>query len=459
MRLNKEPWTSAIWNNRPSFLHSDQRLARYVGRPAADFLRIEPAGGIVLLVCAAIALLWANSPWSSSYDAVWGMDISFHFGDFEVHHSFKDWINDGLMAFFFFVVGMEIKSEIVTGHLRSARNAVTPIAAAIGGMVVPAAIYLAFNAGTDASHGWGIPMATDIAFAVGIVALFGDRIPSPARIFLLTLAIVDDLGAIAVIAVFYTDDMSMGWLAVAGALLALAVALRIINVWSGPVYLVIGILAWLAMLESGVHATIAGVAMGLIISSRPLLDPQVAHETAQEMAKGGLTTEETERVAKLVKESVPPTERLQNKFHPFSSFVVLPLFALANAGVPLSGEMLAQAFTSTATLGIAIGLVVGKFVGVLGASWIVVKLGLGRLPDGTGWRLLGGLAAVAGVGFTVALFITELAFRGGDAGLLTDEAKIGVLAGSLIAACLGALILRLVAPGPGEARKRAESEG
>ncbi|MCH7232363.1 Na+/H+ antiporter NhaA [Glycomyces sp. L485] len=455
MRLTKEPWKSPIWNRRPTFLHSNRPLARYVGRPAAEFLKIEPAGGIVLLACAAIALLWANSPWSSSYETVWGMEIAFDFGGFELHHSLKDWINDGLMAIFFFVVGMEIKSEIVTGHLRQVRNAVAPVAGALGGMVVPALIYIAFNAGGEAAHGWGIPMATDIAFAVGIVALFGNRIPSQARIFLLTLAIVDDLGAIAVIAVFYTDSLSMPWLIAAGLLLATAVVLRLLNVWSGPVYLVIGILAWVAMLESGVHATIAGVAMGLIISSRPLLDPTVAHNTAQELAQDGLTVAETERITKLVRESVPPTERLQHQFHPFSSFVVLPLFALANAGVALSGETLGAALASAATLGIAAGLVVGKFAGVLLATWIVVKAGLGRLPEGTSWLLMGGLAAVAGVGFTVALFITELAFRSGDAAMLTDEAKIGVLGGSLIAACLGGLLLRLAVPKRGEALEDA----
>ncbi|WP_100447531.1 Na+/H+ antiporter NhaA [Glycomyces xiaoerkulensis] len=446
MRLSKESGKSPIWNTRPTFLHSDRPLAKYVGRPAAEFLRIEPSGGIVLLACAAIALLWANSPWSGSYDGVWGMEIVFDFGGFELHHSLKDWINDGLMAFFFFVVGMEIKSEIVAGHLRDVRNAVAPIAGAIGGMVAPAAIYLAFNAGTDAAHGWGIPMATDIAFAIGILALFGDRIPSPARIFLLTLAIVDDLGAIAVIALFYTDDLSTEWLLVAGVLVVVAVALRVLNVWYGPVYLVIGVLLWLATLESGVHATVAGVVMGFIISARPLLDPRAAHSAAQEMAEGGLTHEETERISRLAKETVPPTQRLQHRFHPFSSFLVLPLFALANAGMPLSADMLSAAIGSAVTVGIAGGLVVGKFGGVILATWIAVKAGLGRLPEGTSWRLLSGLAAVAGVGFTVALFITELAFRGGDAGMMTDEAKLGVLGGSLLAACLGAALLKLSTP-------------
>jgi NhaA family Na+:H+ antiporter len=417
-----------------------------VGRPAAEFLKIEPAAGVVLVVCAVVAMLWANSPWADTYTAVWGLEITFRFGDFELHHTLQDWINDGLMAIFFFVVGVEIKSEIVSGELANPRNAVPPIAAAVGGMIAPALIYTAFNGGGEGAGGWGIPMATDIAFAVGVLALFGSRIPSAARIFLLTLAIVDDLGAIAVIAVFYTDDLSMGWLAIAAALIAAAIVLRVLNVWSGPVYLVIGVLLWVAMLESGVHATIAGVVMGLIISAKPLLDPQVAHEEAQEMAKGGLTAEETERLVKLARDAVPPTERIQARNHRFSSFVVLPLFALANAGVALSGDLFATALTSTVTLGIVLGLVVGKLIGITAVTWLVVKLGWGRMPTGTTWPLLAAIALVAGIGFTVALFITELAFRGGGAELLTDEGKIGVLCASLIAALLGSLAVHLTAP-------------
>ncbi|WP_204745350.1 Na+/H+ antiporter NhaA [Glycomyces paridis] len=417
-----------------------------MGRPAAEFLKIEPAAGVVLVACAALAMLWANSPWSASYEAVWGMDISIHVGSFELHHSLREWINDALMAIFFFVVGMEIKSEIVSGELRSVRNAVAPVAGAIGGMAVPALVYAAFNAGGAGSGGWGVPMATDIAFAVGVLALFGSRIPSAAKVFLLTLAIVDDLGAIAVIAIFYTDELSMPWLAAAGAILALAIGLRVLNVWSGPVYLMVGIALWLAVLESGIHATIAGVAMGLVISAKPLLDPAAAHAKAQELAKQGLTVEETEQLARLTRDAQPPTHRLQHEHHPFSSFIVLPLFALANAGVALSGDLLATAATSAVTLGIVVGLVAGKTLGITAAVWIAVKSGAGRLPEGTTWPLLTGIAAVAGIGFTVALFITELAFHSGEAALLSDEAKIGVLAGSVAAALIGAAIVGLTAP-------------
>ncbi|WP_051704566.1 Na+/H+ antiporter NhaA [Glycomyces sp. NRRL B-16210] len=452
MPKREEPWKSPIWRSEPAFLYSKRPLARYIGRPAAEFLKIEPAAGLVLVACAAVAMLWANSPWAASYDAVWGLDVTFQFGDFVLHHSLKDWVNDGLMAVFFFVVGVEIKSEIVSGELSSIRNAVPPIAGAAGGMIVPALIYTALNAGGPGADGWGIPMATDIAFAVGVLALFGSRIPSAARIFLLTLAIVDDLGAIAVIAVFYTDDLSLPWLATAGALIAVAITLRLLNVWSGPVYLIVGVLLWVAMLQSGVHATIAGVAMGLIIAAKPLLDPAAAHAEAQEMAKGGLTAEETERLVKLARDAVPPAERIQEQNHRFSSFVVLPLFALANAGVALGGDAFATAMSSTVTLGVILGLVLGKVTGITAATWLVVRLGLGRLPTGTTWPLLAAITLVAGIGFTVALFITELAFRGGDAAL-TDEGKIGVLCASLIAALLGSLAVHLAAPGRGRKGK------
>jgi NhaA family Na+:H+ antiporter len=458
---SNEPWKSPIWRDQPAFLYSRKPLARYVGRPAAEFLKIEPAAGMVLVVCAVLAMLWANSPWAASYETVWSLDIAIGVGDFELHHTLRDWINDGLMAIFFFVVGMEIKSEIVSGELRSVRNAVAPIAGAIGGMAVPALVYAAFNAGGNGSDGWGIPMATDIAFAVGVLALFGSRIPSAAKVFLLTLAIVDDLGAIAVIAVFYTDDLSMPWLAAAGAILALAIGLRLLNVWSAPVYLIVGIALWLATLESGIHATIAGVAMGLVISAKPLLDPNVAHAKAQELAREGLTTEETEQLVRLTRDAQPPTHRLQYQHHPFSSFVVLPLFALANAGVALSGDLLGTAAASTVTAGIVLGLVAGKTLGITAAVWVAVKTGAGRLPEGTPWPLMVGIAAVAGIGFTVALFITELAFHGGDTELLTDEAKIGVLVGSVAAALVGSAIIACTAPrdAAAEAGNREASAG
>ncbi|MFC4334917.1 Na+/H+ antiporter NhaA [Salininema proteolyticum] len=436
-------WELPIWRDRPPYICSGTPLARYIGLPARKFLRIESAGGIVLLAATAIALFWANSGWADGYEAFWNARLSIGAGSFTVDESLKDWVNDGLMAIFFFVVGMEIKSEVVSGELRDPRKAVTPIAAALGGMAVPALVYTAINAGTPTAHGWGVPMATDIAFALGVIGFFAKKIPAPARVFLLTLAIVDDLGAITVIAVFYTEKISLPWLIAAIAIVALLAVMRAIRVWATTVYIVLGLALWLCMLESGVHATIAGVVMGLFISAKPLLDDGVAKDYAKKIAAKGASPERTRRLIILARESVPPSDRIQAKLHPFSSFVVLPLFAVANAGIPLSADIVGEAFTSTATLGILLGLVVGKTVGVFGTTWLTVKLGLGSRPDGTSWPIMAGLSVVAGIGFTVALFITELAFRGGDSELYADEAKIGVLAGSVVAAALGMLILHL----------------
>lgn len=456
MTRAKEPWKSPLWRSGPSFLYSRWPPARYVGRPAAVFFKGEPATGIVLLACAIVAMLWANSSWSRSYTDLWAVEITFGVGDFVLSHTLGEWINDGLMVIFFFVVGLEIKSEIVVGELRRLRTAVTPVAAAVGGMAVPALIYTGCNLGGAGSDGWGIPMATDIAFALGILALFGSRIPAPARIFLLTLAVVDDLGAIIVIAVFYTDRLSTAWLAAAAVLVLAAVAMRLLNVWSPPLYLVIGLAMWVAMLESGVHATIAGVVMGLLISAKPLFEPEAALAEARRTAEGGLSAAETERLIRLARNAASPAERLGVRFGPFSSFVVLPLFALANAGMALSGDLLADALGSTVTIGIAVGLVAGKFIGVAATTWLVVKTGLGRLPESTSWPLMMGLAAVAGIGFTVALFITGLAFD--DSGALTEEAKIGVLGGSIVAGALGTFVLSMAAPGRGEGREGATGE-
>ncbi|WP_051462826.1 Na+/H+ antiporter NhaA [Haloglycomyces albus] len=433
-----------IWRDQPPFICSDRPLARYIGLPARKFLRIESAGGVVLLIATAIALIWANSPWGGTYTELWETDLGFTLGGFTLEETLAHWVNDGLMALFFFVVGMEIKSEIVSGELRSPAKAITPIAGAAGGMIVPAAVYAAFNASNpETAHGWGIPMATDIAFALGVIAFFATKIPAPARVFLLTLAIVDDLGAITVIAVFYTENVSLPWLTAAGVVVVLLIIMRMMRVWAMPIYLILGLTLWLCMLESGVHATIAGVIMGLFISAKPLLDRHVARDYAQQIAAKGPGDGRTRRLIILARESDPPAERIQARLHPFSSFVVLPLFALANAGIPLSGDIVSHAVTSPVTLGILFGLVVGKTVGVFGFSWLAITLKLGSKPDNTSWSMMLGLSIVAGIGFTVALFITELAFRGGDSELFTDEAKIGVLVGSIVAALLGALVLHL----------------
>ncbi len=440
--LGRSAETDRIWRTGPIWMASDRPLARFVGRPVAGFLRVEAAGGIILLLAAVAAMVWANSPWAASYNALWETELAIRLGPVQIVEDLRHWVNDALMVLFFFVVGLEIKYEIVSGELRDPRAASVPIVAALGGMVVPAAIYAVFNAGGPGSSGWGIPMATDIAFAVGVLGLLGRRIPSPARVFLLTLAIVDDIGAIVVIAVFYTADLSLGWLAVAAGGVLLIVALRRLRVWSMSVYVLVGVVVWFATYESGVHATIAGVALGLLAPALPLLDQEAAREYAKDaIADHHLDAHELRRYRFLLAESVPVAERVGSRLHPWSSYVVLPIFAFANAGITLSGGALVEALTAPVTAGVALGLLLGKPVGILAASWLTVRAGVGRLPDRTSWQMMAGLGVVAGIGFTVSLFITGLSFPGAD--VLVADAKVGVLGGSVLAALLGsgALVL------------------
>ena len=432
----------SLWRRGPVYTESDRALARLVARPVREFLRVEYASSVLLLAAAVIALVWANSAWSSTYEELWETHIVLDVGVLQIDESLQHWVNDALMVFFFFVVGLEIKYELVNGDLRDPRSAALPIVAAIGGMVVPAGIYAVVVGGGAGSSGWGIPMATDIAFAVGVIGLLGRRIPAPARLFLLTLAVVDDIGAIVVIAVFYTADLDLVWLAAAVALLLVMLAMRLLRIWALPAYVAVGSLAWLATLESGVHATLAGVVMGLMTPARPLLEERVAREYAREaIADRELDADELARLRFLLSESVPMVERLQTRLHPLSAYVVLPVFALANAGVALDGGVLREAVGSTIALGITLGLVVGKPLGIVLASLLAVRLGLGRLPEGTGWRMLTGLGAVGGIGFTVSLFIAGLSFPGEE--LLTSEAKIGILAGSILSAAVGVTLLLL----------------
>ncbi|MGH3355128.1 MAG: Na+/H+ antiporter NhaA [Nocardioidaceae bacterium] len=436
------PDDDGIWRTGPIWMASDRRLARFVGRPIAGFLRVEAAGGIVLLLAAVVAMLWANSPWAGSYDALWGTEVAIRLGPVEIAEDLRHWVNDALMVVFFFVVGLEIKYELVSGELRDPKAASVPIVAALGGMLVPAAIYAAFNAGGPGSAGWGIPMATDIAFAVGVLSLLGRRIPAPARVFLLTLAIVDDIGAIVVIAVFYTADLSMGWLAAAAGGLLLIVALRSIRVWSMSVYVVVGFVVWFATYQSGVHATIAGVALGLLAPALPLLDQAQSREYAREaIADEYLDAQELRRYRFLLGESVPVAERLGSQLHPWSSYAVLPVFALANAGITLSGDTLVAALTAPVTAGVAVGLLVGKPIGITLATWVAVRTGIGRLPGRTSWAMMMGLGVVAGIGFTVSLFVTGLSFADGSP--LADDAKVGILGASLLAALIGSALLIL----------------
>ena len=429
------PYSSLTW------LGSDRGLARWVGQPMVRFAHIEAAGGVALLAATVIALIWANSPWDGSYHQLLETHLSIDLGGLLViDEPLEVWVNDALMTVFFFVVGLEIKRELAVGELRKPAAVALPAMAALGGMVVPAAFYLAFNAGGDGSSGWGIPMATDIAFAVGVVSLLGSRVPSSLKLFLLTLAIVDDIGAIVVIAVFYTDDLSSGWLlAAAGTVVVLAI-MRITRVWYTPAYLVPGLFLWLAVFESGVHATIAGVILGVFTPASPLMgDSNARDQLAEVMPPGSVTAPAVRRAYFEVREHVSVAERLQNLLHPWTSFIIIPIFALANAGVALSSDSLGSALQSPVTLGIVAGLVAGKLIGVSLFTWLGVRSGLCVLPQGATWAKMVGISAVAGIGFTVSLFIARLGFEPGTAVL--SEAKIGVLAASAIAASLGAIIL------------------
>ncbi|NPD04771.1 Na+/H+ antiporter NhaA [Nocardioides sp. zg-1308] len=428
-----------LWESGPVYIASDKPLARLVARPVREFLRVEAAGSLLLLLAAAVALVWANSPWASSYDALWHTHLVLDVGPLHLDESLQHWVNDALMVIFFFVVGLEIKYELVNGDLRDPKTAALPIVAAVGGMLVPAGLYLALNPpGSDGAAGWGIPMATDIAFAVGVLGILGRRIPSAARLFLLTLAIVDDIGAILVIAVFYTSDLSLSWLAIALLLLAVMVVARRLRIWTMVLYAVLGVGVWYALLESGVHATLAGVAIGLLAPAVPLLNEEVARQHAREALRDNtLDPEELVKLRFLLKESVSVVERLQSTLHPVSAYVVLPVFALANAGVELGA--IGKVFTEPVGIGIVLGLVLGKPVGILVASFLAVRLGLGRLPDHTTWPMVAGLGAVGGIGFTVSIFIAGLSFPGEE--LLTEEAKIAILLASLLAAVLGVVAL------------------
>lgn len=434
---------NGIWHTGPIWLASERRLARMVGRPVASFLHVEAAGGIVLLAATLLALLWANSAWSDAYEQLWTTEITLSAGPLELSEDLRHWVNDALMALFFFVVGLEIKYELACGELSDRRQAAVPIAAAFGGMALPAALYALLNAGGEGSAGWGIPMATDIAFALGVLAVLGrNRIPSSARVFLLTLAIVDDIGAITVIALFYTADVSLPWLSVAVLGIGATLWLRRIRVWSLSVYVVLGTLVWLATYQSGVHATIAGVVMGLLAPAAPLLDQNQTRAYLREHSPKQLDAEDVRRSRFLLGESIPVAERLEHALHPWSAYVVLPIFALANAGIDLRGGVLADALAAPVTAGVVIGLVVGKMLGITAAAWLAVRLGLGRLPNGLDWPVVTGLAMVSGIGFTVSLFITSLAFPQGSQ--LAADAKVGVLTGSVLAAAAGAAILLVV---------------
>ncbi len=382
-----------------------------------EFVSVEALSGIVLLAATVVALVWANVA-GASYEDVWQHVVTIGVGETSISLDLQHWVNDGLMTIFFFVVGLEIKREIVDGELGDRKAATLPALAALGGMVVPALLYVALNTSGAGSDGWGIPMATDIAFAIGVLALLGSRVSSGMKVFLLTLAIVDDIGAIVVIALFYSKGVSASWLVGAAVVLVVIVAMRKVGFTSPWWYVLPAIALWIATEESGVHATIAGVALGLLTPAAP--GP----------AEG-------------------PLERLEPRLHPWSSFLVVPLFALANAGVVLTGGALGDASASSVAWGIVLGLVVGKTVGIAGFTALGLRLGWGRLPAGVRALDVVAVAAVAGIGFTVSLFVADLAF----VDPLLAEAKVGILAASAVAGTLGAILVRVLV------RPRSADEG
>jgi NhaA family Na+:H+ antiporter len=387
----------------------------------------------------------ANSPAADGFLAFWKTKVGFSFGGFSMEHSLKHWINDGLMAIFFFVIGLEVKRELVLGELRDLRAATLPIAAAIGGMIVPAGLYLALQGGQPGAPGWGIPMATDIAFVVGCMAVLGNRVPKSLRILLLSLAIVDDIGAILVIAIGYTDALSIAWLMRGFAGILVVLFLGRIGVRNIGVYTVIGTFIWLAFHESGVHATIAGVILGLITPARSWVDRSLVTDVVERAraVMGGEGWDESryalmKGVEKASREAMSPLERLEHGLHPWVSFLIMPLFALANAGVPLKADAVAH----PVALAIIVGLFIGKPLGVVLFSWIATRMKIARKPAEISWGALAGGGFLAGIGFTMALFIAELA--------LTDEllynAKMGILTASAAAAVVGMVTLFRLLP-------------
>jgi NhaA family Na+:H+ antiporter len=434
-------------------------------RPLQRFIEAESAGGIVLIAAAAVALAWANSPWGGSYDDLWGAYLEFDLNFTVVREDLGHFVNDAVMAVFFFVVGLEIKRELLHGELASMRRAMLPVAAALGGMAVPALIYAALNAGGDGAGGWGIPMATDIAFALGVLALAGPGVPISLKVFLLALAIVDDLGAILVIAIFYTSDLdlaSLGWavLVVVAVLAAQRAGIRVL-----AVYVALGGLLWLAVYASGVHATLAGVVLALLTpAGRPRSLPEYHGELRSlmaQLASAEANADEdaqraiTEELDRLTDEREPPLQRLERILHPWSSFLIVPVFALANAGLDLSSDVASNLVTSPVSLGVVLGLVAGKPVGILLACWLAIRFGGAGMPAGAKWRHLAGVGVVAGIGFTVSIFISSLAF---DEQGLEAEAKAGIFAASVLAAVAGLALLRAGdRPGQHESREAAAS--
>ena len=429
-------------------------VSRAIMMPAQRFIHTEAIGGIALLVATIVALAVANSPLATDYHHILEHHLTLNVGIFIVDLTVEEWVNDGLMAIFFFVVGLEIKREVVHGQLSTLRTASLPVVAALGGMVVPAAIYIAFNIGEggEAARGWGIPMATDIAFALGVLALLGRRIPAELRVFMLGLAVVDDLGAIAVIAIAYTETIDFLQIGLAAGLVVAMLVANRLGMRQPAITAALAFMIWVAVLKSGVHATVAGVLIAVLTPATPTTSgKRFADESEALMAeyRTSLVAGDRERaetalgeIEHLIQTTEAPLERLERLLHPWTSYVILPAFALANAGIHLTGGGFNDALSSNVAIGVAAGLVIGKPVGIVLFPLIASRLGIVSLPFSITWLHVFGVGFVGGIGFTVAIFVTGLAFNAPE---LVDHGKLAVLGASLIAGILGYLLLRLAA--------------
>lgn len=421
--------------------------------PIQEFMHAESSGGIVLIIFTVIALIWANSPFAESYHHLWHTYLSINLGGYELKYSLHHWINDGLMVIFFFVVGLEIKRELLVGELSSVKKAALPVAGALGGMIVPAMIYFYFNAGKEGAAGWGIPMATDIAFVVGIMALLGPKFPFSLKIFILALAIVDDIGAVLVIAIFYTAEISLTALLIAAVILIVLIVFNRLGVRSLIFYTIAGIALWLAFLKSGVHATIAGVLLAFTIPASSRINTMYFSkeqkaiinnfESVGDHGDDVLTNEERltliQAMEKNCEKILTPLQKFEHFLHPWVAFLIMPIFAFANAGVTIENNF-SEALFNPISIGIILGLFLGKQLGIFGFSYLAIKLGLASKPEGVNFDKMYGAGVLAGIGFTMSLFIANLAFPTEN---LLNVAKVGVLTASLISGIVGFIIVKV----------------
>jgi NhaA family Na+:H+ antiporter len=421
--------------------------------PVNRFIHLEYTSGIVLLCSVIVAIVWANSSYHDFYHHLWEINFSVGFDTHVLSKPLHIWINDGLMAVFFFVIGLELKREFMEGELSTLRKASLPMGAALGGMLIPALIYYMINKGTDASHGWGIPMATDIAFALALLSMAGKHIPTSVKVFLSALAVADDLGAVLVIAFFYTAKVNFTALGIGGLFLFGLITGNILGIRNSAFYLILAIGVWIGFLLSGVHATIAGVLVAFTIPAMTRINENVYSENLRKLSydfekeipsNSTLTTPAQHRTIRHVKNlslaAETPLQKIEHALHPWVAFLIMPLFALANSGIIIGADIL-TAIVNPVSIGVTVGLVIGKFTGILLFTWLLVKTGLGKLPDQATWKHITGVALLAGIGFTMSLFISGLAFENA---VFVDQAKYGILMASIIAGALGTVVLKQI---------------